>query len=71
MKRHSYDGLRKPSTSCIIYNLINLSIINTFCTVQSLESVRFLLGYGPDDMLIVHMWNVCRKKAQCVTYQAF
>lgn len=71
VQRRCYDGLFKPENSRVIYNGIPLASINAFRTVQSREKVRQELGYGPNDLVLVHMGTVCRRKAQLVTCQAF
>lgn len=71
VQRKCYDGLFKPENARVIYNGIPLASINAFRSVQSRDSVRQDLGYGPNDFLLVHMGTVCKRKAQLVTCQAF
>lgn len=71
VQRRCYEGLFDDANSRVIYNGIPLASINAFRTGQSRHAVRAELGYGPDDMLLVHMGTVCRRKAQSVTCQAF
>ncbi|KAI0566000.1 D-inositol-3-phosphate glycosyltransferase [Gracilaria domingensis] len=71
VQRRCYDGLFEPENARVIYNGIPLASINAFRAVQSRDKVRKELGYGPDDMLLVHMGTVCKRKAQLVTCQAF
>lgn len=71
VQRRCYDGLFQPGNSRVIYNGIPLASINAFRSVQSRDRVRDELGYGPKDLLLVHMGTVCKRKAQLVTCQAF
>jgi len=66
-----YEGLFDPENARVIYNGIPLASINTFRAVQSRIAVRKDLGYGPDDLLILHIGTVCKRKAQLVTAKAF
>ena len=71
VQENCYNGLFKPENAKVIYNGIPLSRINAYRTVQNRDHVRKELGYGPDDLLLVHMGTVCKRKAQLVTCQAF
>lgn len=71
VQRRCYDGLFEDDNSRVIYNGIPLASINAFRSVQSRERVREELGYGPKDVVLVHMGTVCKRKAQLVTCQAF
>eukprot|EP00178_Gracilaria_changii_P005467 TRINITY_DN18_c0_g2_i1.p1 TRINITY_DN18_c0_g2~~TRINITY_DN18_c0_g2_i1.p1 ORF type:complete len:597 (-),score=101.26 TRINITY_DN18_c0_g2_i1:3460-5250(-) len=71
VQRNCYDGLFDQKNARVIYNGIPLASINAFRAVQSRDKVRKELGYGPEDMLLVHMGTVCKRKAQLVTCQAF
>lgn len=71
VQRKCYEGLFKPENARVIYNGIPLASINAFRAVQSREKVRAELGYGPNDVVLVHMGTVCKRKAQLVTCQAF
>lgn len=71
VQRKCYEGLFKGENARVIYNGIPLASINAFRAVQSRDRVREELGYGPNDVLLVHMGTVCKRKAQLVTCQAF
>jgi glycosyltransferase involved in cell wall biosynthesis len=71
VQQSCYKGLFKPENSRVIYNGIPLASINTFRAVQSRDKVRAELGYSPNDILLVHMGTVCRRKGQHVTSAAF
>ncbi len=71
VQRRCYDGLFNPDAACVIYNGIPLASINGFRASKKRDEVRRELGYGPDDVLLVHMGTVCKRKAQLVTSQAF
>lgn len=70
VQRRCYDGLFESENARVIYNGIPLASINAFRAVQSRERVREELGYSPNDVLLVHMGTVCKRKAQLVTCQA-
>ncbi len=71
VQRKCYEGLFEPHRAYVIYNGIPLASINTFRNLQSRARVRKELGYGPDDLLLVHMGTVCKRKGQIVTSKAF
>lgn len=71
VQRKCYEGLFKPENARVIYNGIPLASINAFKAVQSRDKVRAEMGYGPNDILLVHMGTVCKRKAQLVTCTAF
>lgn len=71
VQRRCYDGLFKPENARVIYNGIPLARINAYRAVQNRTKVRADLGYGPNDVLLVHMGTVCKRKGQLVTCQAF
>lgn len=71
VQRKCYDGLFEPSRASVIYNGIPLASINTFRKLQARDRVRSELGYGPNDMLLVHMGTVCKRKGQVVSSKAF
>lgn len=71
VQRKCYEGLFKTENARVIYNGIPLARINTFRAVQNRDRVREELGYGPKDVLLVHLGTVCKRKAQLVTCQAF
>lgn len=71
VQRKCYEGLFEPKNARVIYNGIPLASINTFRTVQNRDLVREDLGYGPDDVVLVHMGTICKRKAQLITAQAF
>lgn len=71
VQRKCYEGLFEPEKARVIYNGIPLASINAFRAVQNRDRVREELGYGPNDVLLVHLGTVCKRKAQLVTCQAF
>lgn len=71
VQQKCYAGLFQPSNARVIYNGIPLSSINAFRSVRTRDEVRAELGYGPNDMLLVHMGTVCKRKGQMVTSGAF
>jgi len=71
VQRKCYEGLFNPDRAHVIYNGIPLAAINTYRTVQSRKRARAELGYGPNDLLLVHMGTVCKRKGQLVTSKAF
>lgn len=71
VQKKCYGGLFKQEDSRVIYNGIPLASINAFRAVQNRDKVRAELGYGPDDILLVHMGTVCKRKGQLVTSNAF
>lgn len=71
VQRRCYDGLFQDENARVIYNGIPLASINAFRAVQSRQKVREELGYDKNDVVLVHMGTVCKRKAQLVTCQAF
>lgn len=71
VQQKCYDGLFRPDHSRVIYNGIPLASINAFRAVQNRDRVRADLGYSPDDVLLVHMGTVCKRKGQLVSCKAF
>eukprot|EP00180_Rhodochaete_pulchella_P002532 Plantae.Rhodophyta-Rhodochaete_pulchella.ctg3883.p1 GENE.Plantae.Rhodophyta-Rhodochaete_pulchella.ctg3883~~Plantae.Rhodophyta-Rhodochaete_pulchella.ctg3883.p1 ORF type:complete len:620 (+),score=137.18 Plantae.Rhodophyta-Rhodochaete_pulchella.ctg3883:90-1862(+) len=71
VQQRCYDGLFTPENARVIYNGIPLASINSFRAVQSRDAVRKELGYDKDDLLILHIGTVCKRKSQLSTAQAF
>jgi glycosyltransferase involved in cell wall biosynthesis len=71
VQQKCYGGLFQPENARVIYNGIPLTSINSYRAVQNRHAVRKELGYGPDDLLLVHMGTVCKRKGQLVTSAAF
>lgn len=71
VQKKCYEGLFSPHVARVIYNGIPLYGINAYRTVQSRKRVRAELGYSENDLLVVHMGTVCKRKAQLITAQAF
>ncbi|GAB0489537.1 hypothetical protein MMPV_000757 [Pyropia vietnamensis] len=71
VQKRCYDGLYKEEAASVVYNGIPLKSINAFRKVQSRSAVRASLGYSPDDMVLVQLGTVCKRKGQLITAQAF
>lgn len=71
VQRRCYQGLFDEKVCRVIYNGIPLASINAFRTMQSRDLVRAELGIGKDDLLLLHMGSVCRRKGQLLTCQVF
>lgn len=71
VQRQCYEGLFREQRARVIYNGIPMTAINTYVAVQQRDKVRQDMGYGPDDILLVQMGTVCKRKAQLVTARAF
>jgi len=71
VQKRCYDGLYTEEAASVVYNGIPLKSINAFRKVQSRASVRAGLGYNADDMVLVQLGTVCKRKGQLVTAQAF
>mmetsp|Transcript_4434 Transcript_4434/g.8098 ORF Transcript_4434/g.8098 Transcript_4434/m.8098 type:complete len:650 (-) Transcript_4434:224-2173(-) len=71
VQKQCYDGLFQSSAARVIYNGIPLAALNAFRAVQSRKRVRAELGYGDDDLLVVQLGTVCKRKGQLVTAKAF
>jgi glycosyltransferase involved in cell wall biosynthesis len=71
VQQKCYGGLYQTENARVIYNGIPLTSINTYRAVQKRDLIRKDLGYGPEDVVLVHMGTVCKRKGQLVTCAAF
>mmetsp|Transcript_53286 Transcript_53286/g.169281 ORF Transcript_53286/g.169281 Transcript_53286/m.169281 type:complete len:511 (-) Transcript_53286:851-2383(-) len=66
-----YEGLFSPEKAKVVYNGIPLTAINVFSASADRNAVRSSLGYNTDDLVILHLGTVCRRKAQHLSVEAF
>lgn len=71
VQRRCYQGLFDESKCRVIYNGIPLASINAFRTTETRDAVRTELGLGSNDMVLLHMGSICRRKGQLLTCQVF
>lgn len=71
VQRQCYKGLFDESKCRVIYNGIPLASINELRVKPNRDFVRSELGFGKDDLVLLHMGSVCRRKGQLLTCQVF
>jgi glycosyltransferase involved in cell wall biosynthesis len=71
VQENCYEGLFEPPKASVIYNGIPLTAINAFRATQSRNRTRAELGFSSNDILLLHMGTVCKRKGQLITAKAF
>uniref|UniRef100_A0A7S3UEC2 Glycosyl transferase family 1 domain-containing protein n=1 Tax=Picocystis salinarum TaxID=88271 RepID=A0A7S3UEC2_9CHLO len=71
VQRKCYEGLFEPHRGVVIYNGIPTMAIDVFKSSAPRGEVRKELGYDSDDLVILHLGTVCKRKAQLDTMKAF
>ncbi|GMH41898.1 hypothetical protein BSKO_09808 [Bryopsis sp. KO-2023] len=71
VQRSCYEGLFEAKRGRVIYNGIPTTAIDVFKSSAPREEIRRELGYGPNDLVILHLGTVCKRKAQLDTMKAF
>lgn len=66
-----YEGIVEPHRRSTIYCTIDFEAIDCFRSSNSREDVRFLVGVEPDELLLLQVGTVTRRKAQFNTLRAF
>eukprot|EP00871_Galdieria_phlegrea_P001733 jgi/Galph1/2560/GphlegSOOS_G1194.1 len=71
VQENCYEDLIESSQASVIYNGIPLTAINAFRATQSRQKTRTELGFTSNDIVLLHMGTVCKRKGQLVTAKAF